>query len=43
MSELLDYNVKISELQNQYRSQEARSQKKKRSQDNLEERKIEKR
>ena len=41
MSELLDYNVKLSDLQNQYSS--VGTAEKRRSLDNMEERKIEKR
>ena len=43
MSELLDYNVKLSDLQNQYSSVFEGTAEKRRSLDNMEERKIEKR
>ena len=43
MGELLDYNVKLSDLQNQYSSVFEGTGEKRRTLDNMEERKIEKR
>ena len=43
MGELLDYNVKLSDLQNQYSAVFEGTGEKRRTLDNMEERKIEKR
>ena len=43
MGELLDFNVKLSDLQNQYSTVFEGTSEKKRNLDNMEERKIEKR